>query len=850
MKPFNLANYDRLNLECVVAGKTYTDEDFELGSLSSSDSSSASITVKGRLEDFELFRNTSTVMINIITAVETIPFIELFVKHPVSFNGEEITADLDTTPKSKNISYTSLDGHALPYAFGKPHVKAPLVTERVVGVVTESQYALSYNNVNSIFEAYLKAVPALAQASLFGLDVTDIDGLQSVQTFYKTIRDLQQLVPTKADILENFYPMVAWRGTAASYRGRDADGRFVYYKNAGLPPPISMYSLLQFNSNDDVMATAETAYGLNLISAISMTYSNSQAGGSNVSLSSIQSYYRSLINQLLDIPDTIKIDLPNTLNGTVVTLQIQGLQVTGTYNAGTLTISSMAPEAVNWTFGYAAGNHKVTVYGLNGRDITGKYIRVRMQSAWSAGGQYITFTWAVKVLSQDGDVVEFDTLPFESFMGNTSYEREAQTYSFGRNYFSQMIRTGSILNISDTLEGANFSGREQVYVGHYSWRNVTLVEVPAFYVEAKDGPSDVEDLNEVVYYKEYSTTSSGGTGSLLQTTGGTYVGDTALAFKAAHAWAFETADFNWSLKAGDTIEVDTNYKDVFVADMRPNMTILGLKAKVGELYVDVPSSLYTVIPEYAVDDILTTAVQLNVDLATKELSNDIVIQVDSTQYSVDQILTPLAAILDKTYNNVVPFPATILPNFAVYGFTDVLDVYTQVTEQSKGAYTLSVDDIKTKYLASVQPVDATFDLDNMESFELSTTDALDLINNTKFTWPSLSYVDKEAIIRLGSQPETLEPNTTKDVTIFEDGIQARDFGRWWVHRKGRDWLRVEIVGFPTELHVEALDVITLQVEGYDIKGEIEEVAYNHGTGEVTLEVILGDDLWTIGADIE
>ena len=101
-----------------------------------------------------------------------------------------------------------------------------------------------------------------------------------------------------------------------------------------------------------------------------------------------------------------------------------------------------------------------------------------------------------------------------------------------------------------------------------------------------------------------------------------------------------------------------------------------------------------------------------------------------------------------------------------------------------------------------------------------------------------------------AQPETLEPNTTKDVTIFEDGVQARDFGRWWVHRMGRDWLRVEIIGFPTEMHVEALDVITLQVEGYNIKGEVEDVTYDHESGAVTLNVILGDDLWTIGVDIE
>ena len=849
MKPFNLGNYDRLNLECVIAGKTYSDEDFELGSLSSSDKSSATITLQGRLEDFELFKNASTVLLNIITASNTIPYMELFVKHPISFNGTAITATLDTAPRAKNVSYTSLDGHALPYAFGKPHVKAPQVSTRVVGVVTESQYALSYNNVNSIFEAYLAALPALGQVSLFGLDVTDIDGLQSVQTFFKIIRDLQQLVPSKAGILENFYPMVAWRGTNNSYRGRDDEGRFVYYKNAGLPPPISMYSLLQYNSNDDVHATAEAAYGLNLISGISMTYHNSQTGENNRSLSSIQSYYRGLVNQLLAVPDTIKIDLPDTADGTEVTLKIQGLQVTGVYTSGTLTVSSMAPEVVNWTFGAAAGHHKVTVYGLNGRDVTNKYIKIQVQSDRYASKQY-TFVGSVKVLSQEGDVIELDTLPFQSFMGNTTYDTATQTYSFGRDYFSQMIRQGYIFNVSDTLEGSSFSGIQQVYEGNYDWNNTTLVEVPAFYVEAKDGPNDVEDVNEIIHYKEYSTTVGSTSGSSLQTTGGTYTGDTYLTHKAAYAWDFESADFNWSLKAGDTIELDTSYKDVYIADMRPNMIVLGLKAKVGELYVDVPSDLYTVIPEHPIDAILTTAVRLEADLATKALSNDIVIQVDSTQYSVDEILSPLAGVLGKTYNNVVPFPATILPNFAVYGYTDVLDIFKQVTEQSKGAYVLSVDAIKTKYLASVQPVDWVFGLNNMESFNLATADALDLINNTKFTWPSLSFTDKEAIIKLTNQPETLEPNTTKEVTIFEDGVQARDFGRWWVHRQGRDWLEVEIIGFPTELHLDALDVIAFQVEGYDIKGEVLDVTYNHESGEVTLNVVLGDTLWTIGADIE
>ena len=833
MKLFNIPNYAQLNMELVIAGVTYVEDDFE------ADAGLSSVRLKGDINLFNALRTATTIAVK----VATYEFETLYVKHPVSFDGTHIDLGLDSEPASKDVAYTTTDGIALPYAFGKPHVKAPKVSVKTVGVITESQYSLSIQNIASIFDAYQAAVPALAQASLFGLDIDRATELQAVQTLYKTISDLQDLIPSKADILENFYAMVGWRGSVtSSYHGTDPAGDFVYFKNAGLPPPISMYSILQLNEGADVDDNTNAEFGTNIRSNTKM-YRNYMSGGIG-NLEQIQAYYLALANELLHIPDVLKIELPAVGAGEV-TLKIQGLIVTGNYDgAGSLTVTSRAPEAVSWGFTASAGYRKISVPDAATRDLTGKYVKIQAPSALYSGVQY-TFTGVVKVISQDGDVLELDMLPFENFASNTNFNAAQEVYSHGTTNFCGLLRWGTIIAISDTVAGAQYDGQPVMYAGYYDWPDSTLVEVPAYYIEV----TSKEPVNELVYYKDYNVVF-GGTAHAFVYTASSFGGDPTEASKAAYMYNFMSADFNWNVEIGSEVEIDVDYKDIFVADTRPNMPILGVKAKVGSVYSDVDSSLYLVIPEYEIDGQLVTAVKLNFDLKERRLSNDIVVQVDSSQYTVPEILTPLATLLGVGYSDSGNFDAE--PNFAVYGFTPASEIIAQVVEQAKGGLFYSFDTLKVKNLA-VEPVavDHTFDLDNMESYTLDTSDYLDILHNTLFSWESL-FPNSEVIVTLNEPPETLAKNSKKSVTIFDDSLQAVDFARWHVHRFGRDWMSVTIDGFVTALHLEAYDTLQLQIKGLDVRGEIQSVEYDHAGAAVKLVALLettAESLWSIGLDV-
>ena len=843
MKLFNIPNYAQLNMELVIAGVTYVEDDFE------ADAGLSSVRLKGDINLFNALRTATTIAVK----VATYEFETLYVKHPVSFDGTHIDLGLDSEPASKDVAYTTTDGVALPYAFGKPHVKAPKVSVKTVGVITESQYSLSIQNIASIFDAYQSAVPALAQASLFGLDIDRATELQAIQTFYRTISNLQDLVPSKADTLEQFYAMVGWRGKVhSSHHGTDSEGRYVYFKNAGLPPPISMYTMLQFDANDDVDDATNTEFDTS-ISDSSKSYYNHMSG-SQARYSQLQSYYLSLVNELMQIPDVLKIELPNAAAGEV-TLKIQGLIITGNYDGvGSLTVTSRAPEAVEWNFVADAGFRKVSAPSAATRDLTGKYVKIQVPSAVYSGSQ-VLFTGVVKVISQDGAVLELDMLPFENFASNTNFNASQKIYAHGTTNFCGLLRWGTIIAISDTVAGAQYDGQPFIYAGNYTWPDATLVEVPAYYIEARYvafsvfSPSGPEDLNAVVYYKDYKVSVEKYYNAFV-VTASSFGGDPTESSKAAYTYNFMAAEFNWNVEIGSEIEVDVDYKDIFVADTRPNMPILGVKAKVGSVYSDVDSSLYSVIPEYAIDGQLVTAVKLNFDLKERRLSNDIVVQVDSSQYTVPAILAPLAAKLGVGYSDSGDFTAS--PNFAVYGFTPVSEVIEQVVEQAKGGMFYSFDTLKVKNLA-VEPaaVDHTFDLDNIDAYTLDTSDYLDILHNTLFSWEGL-LPNNEVIVTLNEPPETLAKNSKKSVTIFDDSVQAVDFARWHVHRFGRDWMSVTIDGFVTALHLEAYDTFQLQLKGLNVRGEIQSVEYDHEGAAVKLVALLettAESLWSVGLDV-
>lgn len=821
MKSFNLTNFDRLNLEIVIGGVTYSDEYFTLQGLQSysrgsNNSTSAEVDIEGTLEDFVRLKNANTVLVNIITGTGTEPFLTLFAKHPMSYDGKFITVQLDTTPQAKYISHTTVDGHALPYSFGKPYVKPVLVSEKVVGVVTESMYALSIANLNTIFEAYLSSHVAQSEASVFGLGKDNLQNLSSVLDFYAIIQDFQKQVPDKAALLEDLYSMASWRGDSGH--------------NAGLPPPLSLYSVIQSYAYSPNRAI-DSQHGV----SDSGVYRNILTGDVG-NLLSLQHYYLNLCNALLEVPTVLKIDLGDFVGET--TLKIQGLDVTGDYLDGVFTITSRSARPVTWSFQPHSDNHSIVVDAdLSDEDLIGKYVKIQTVSSYPFGLTH-SFVGSVEVLGQVGNVLELASIPYEN--------KSRGSGSGGQYYHTQttasgLMRQGVILNISDTLEGSRFEGDPALVSGNYHWADVTRIDAPAYYKEVDDGEGNIE--HEMVYYVEYSSK----TGSV--TSGTTALGDSTAI--DTYATGFNGEGFTWGVTVGDQIELDSDYKDIYVVDYRPNIAVLEVKAKVGDYYVVVPAHLYNVVSEYEYAGLTVTAINVPKDLSLRDLSNDIVVQVDTGEYTVGEILTPLCTALDKTYSEVGTF--TSAPNFTVYGVTNILDVIVDVTEQSNGAYVFGTGSIIAKHLeAEPATINQVLDVDSMAGFKLLTTDAVNIVSDTTFSWESLRYLDEQITVVLADPPESLQHNTKKEVTIFDDAAQSLIFAKWFVHRQGRDWLRVTVTGFMVSLHLEYLDVVEVAIEGASAKGEVQTVSYDSDTGAVVIEVLLETEdqsLWTVGTDL-
>jgi len=943
MKPFNLTNLDKFNLQCVVAGVTYEQDDFELNNLTTTFNGSSSVTiaevtVTGRMEDYDRIQAANTCEINIVTSTGIEPLVVMFVKHPVAYNGREITVQLDVAPAAKYVSATTINGLAIPYSFGTPYVKSSQVESRSTGVITESQYGLSLNSVLALFDLYMEAQPAIAAACRGGHVVASSSSadhyslvsqpqsLVGVARLRAEVDRLKELAPSKEALLDELFAIVFWQGIGEQSFHVDhsfiTNGYRLHLDNLGLPPAISAYSLLDNTANSEVLdfiievsqaqfsnagnqAAVDAGYRN---AAAQMLFKNNNHPGTSyginlngASLSQLNAYYLWLCNQLMSTPSTIKVDL-GVAPIANASFDVGGLTVSGSYANGVLSNVTKGPELVNWSFSPSGTTNKVVVSGLNGRSIVGKYLMVNCNIDHFPTYEEPTYTYeggqpvqdapsgvftpfkkprhigGMKVLAQDGNVITLSTLPVQisNESNHLDYLDPGDPYGSVDDYFNfpyphpafELIRTGTISAISSTLEGATYQGEHSVAVNADTWaidQNKTVMPMYFASYEAEPDAGEKATPSYAIGYIQGGITSSGiynGIGKrfldkeeedveeLQQRFSIFGSPDTNEQKNIAYIETFEEAEYVWTLTVGDVIDTGDVGTITHIVDFRINIPILEVKAKVGEAYVVVPTAFYTVINNHEVEGYHVTAIQTTQSLSDAGYSNDLFIQVDTGQATVGSMLSPLATTLGKTYNEVVAFPVSIVPAYTVYGATSILEVLDIITEQSRGAYVFSVSELQTKYL-NTAPVGApyAFDESNIESFEFITSDSLDLLNNTVFTVKGVLAFKNKFSVTLENPPEALVSNSTKEIDIFGDMDSALEFAKWQVHREGRNWLRVSLEGFITELHLDALDYVSVSIEGVPYVGEIEGVTFDNTSGVVSFDVILGATLWEVGTDL-
>lgn len=873
MKPFLIPNFGLLDLELIIGDVTYTNEQFTLdgiGSTSGSTAITADLKIEGTITDFERLKNANKVVVNLVTDTETLPYLVMYAKHPITYDGKIVTVDLDTTPAATYVSFTSASGLKVPYSFGKPRVRLPQVVAEVSSaVLTKSYYSMSRYSVLGLIDLYTDALPGLLAVRRYGIG--DLSTLKSAQRFLAEIDRLKVLAPDKIQDLDELATLLDWEGsqsrTDSEILGVNQGSLWHVADNVGFPPPISAYMLIdtvgrEYESPTERIHTQDI-----------YAYRNVKTGARATLFKLVNDYF-AVCNRLMQPPATMYVDLGDAPIADV-TLAIGGLDVKGMYADGELTVISAAPKALDLTFSEAVGTSSTIIAaGAASYNLEGMYLKVQVTPAYYSYttapvvvGNTTTYqhasppdlTGVVKVLSQVGDNLTVSTLPYTA-EGVTKYNADDIEVPLVKIVQNGAERSGTVLAYSTTVEGANYENTDQLVLGTVdTWTLQTAIAASYNTVTATGSSSDTDhSYEDSGSYSPYSIP----VGKYLVDKDVDYIqlrNDVDSPLEVTDRGyrvilnAYQNTEYTWALDIGAEVAIGGVDDTYYIVDARPNILVTAVTAKIGEAYSLVEPAMYEVIPDYLFNRQTVTAIRVKGSLILRGLSDTLVATVDTTEYTVSDQVTGLATVLGLMADVVTAFPDTTRPNFVRYGSTLAAEIIADIAEQARGAVVITSHAVRIKYLNST-PAEAPYVLDanNCSDFELYTTDTLDLVHDTQFSWDNFRSIDNKAVVRLEDQVDTLNQKSEVKVTIFEDRASSIEFAKWHVHREGRDWTRVRVTGFVTELHLEVLDHVSFDVEGTTAIGEITGTSYDHDTGEVKFEVILctaGVSLWVVGLDV-
>lgn len=575
---------------------------------------------------------------------------------------------------------------------------------------------------------------------------------------------------------------------------------------------------------------------------LGMEYKNIRTGETKT-LQQLLDAYTDIVDTLLEAPTQMRVDLPYVAEGTENAVIINGQRFSGVYSGGYLTNMSIASVPVKIKLSeHGAYNYQMA----DSHWLEGWYVKVtaklpyrpaepaRDGAVYYAGLVGVVYTedcpqeitWVSRVVKQRGNIITLEIVPYYACVDGTT---NVQT----------LLRDATITNISlsltkDMLEDKPLAIVEtlpvfigQIYhTGHASATTNTDYRRP-YYV--KMGLASQQSNYDGMWRKYYQ--------------------DKAVDHSVR--WYCERLDenilnANIGVKTGDRIEYDCSYKEVYIVDSRPNITVTGVVCKKGNSITAVPTSYFTIDYEYNYLDITCTAVIFYTPLEARNeewVSNDLYVAVDTGVYAPVDMLSSLATEIDKTISapNVAAKVANFTPNFAVYGQTDIMKVISDLSEQCKLGYYISGNTLKVVYLDE-EPVPVhTLSLDNIEKYVINTTDVLDILNRARYKWNSL--LDYGSITQYTlNGVDTLATDLDYNNYIFDSEEDSDAFSKWHFNNVSRNWLHLRATGFMDSVKLEPYDAVTVELHGHSILSVVEGVEYDHEDGGVTVSVLIPIDM--------
>jgi len=318
------------------------------------------------------------------------------------------------------------------------------------------------------------------------------------------------------------------------------------------------------------------------------------------------------------------------------------------------------------------------------------------------------------------------------------------------------------------------------------------------------------------------------------------------------------AEQDWTLEIGDEVYLDGDYRDVYIANLIPSISVFEVFAYrtingVRTLF-PVPSRYYAVNLSESIAGQTATTIRLVrplLDYVDEGWEPQIYVSlessvgdstVDAISYLVDTY-TPYAKDT-ATFTSVKTALTDYPSNFAILDRPSALATIENIAWQARCAAFLSNDVVKLRYLASDEAAELTLTEAMVENktFELHYTETENLVTKFVAEWRTTLDKDKpNKLVYRNNIPKYGEVEQVYNFYIYNSKELVETGAFFWMLRYSNTWKRVICKVFLDSIELESFDPVSLSftaglISNAAVKGYVESAVYDSETFSITLTI--------------
>lgn len=319
-------------------------------------------------------------------------------------------------------------------------------------------------------------------------------------------------------------------------------------------------------------------------------------------------------------------------------------------------------------------------------------------------------------------------------------------------------------------------------------------------------------------------------------------------------------NIEWELKKGDLVIHESEYKDIYIANLITSSQIaevMAFRSIDGEkVLVPVPSSYYTIDLEYEIAGQITTAIIFNRPLTShvaEEWTEGVFVSLVSSQgpNTVDIIQWLIETYTDydidsTSFNSVSSSLAKYPSHFALLDRGNVMEVIENIAWQARCAIWVRDETVYIKYLAKDSSNVRTLTLSDVEQNSLSIQTAFyqQLVTKLTATWRKEYTEEVQSIVLRNNIPLYGLHESSFNFFIYNIEELVIKSATFWLIRYSNMWKYFVANLFINSIDLESLDMINIEafnsyLGASNSRAEIETLDYDSASLKIKVKAWTG-----------